>query len=494
MKQPLQRFQGWWFSLPIRRRGLVIIAIPVTCFLATLMAVGWLKASLVEDEAWVQHTQTVRLETKRLLNALVDAETGIRGYGLTQDAVFLEPYEEAQVMIPRCLERLQGLVQDNPQQTQQIGVIREKVAENLALFATMLTQYQQGNISERQEVQRVEQLMESKANMDEARREIERFATTEESLLEVRKAHQAFYRQLTWLVFCISAMVSVLGAIVAVYLFARLERELAMREGNLRFTNQRLQAACEQLERFSANASHELRTPLAAVLSNAQVGLMDLEEGEEALGAVRQRLQKIVALTKQMSDLVGQLLFLARQDGGVSLEGWHWVDLTRLIQDLESEWLTETKKYGIKFSCHYPFERVRVQGDSNLLRHAIANLLSNACHYTPSGGKIGLKLQLMGDPRSERLHQRAMITVRDTGVGIPREALPHIFERFYRVDGKRSKGAGKFGLGLAIAEQIVRVHGGTITAQSTLGEGSVFQITLSPVNDNSDPRAFGGQS
>ena len=84
MANPVQRLQYRWQTLPIRVRGTLIITIPVTCLFTALSAFAWLKASLVEDETWVQHTQVVRLETKLLLNALIDAETGVRGYGLTQ--------------------------------------------------------------------------------------------------------------------------------------------------------------------------------------------------------------------------------------------------------------------------------------------------------------------------------------------------------------------------------------------------------------------------
>lgn len=106
-----------WSQLPTRIPGTLIIAIPVTCLFTTLSAFAWLKVSLIEDEEWVQHTQIVRLETKRLLNALVDVETGVRGYGLTFREEFLTPYHQAITIIPNCLKRLQYLVADNPEQT-----------------------------------------------------------------------------------------------------------------------------------------------------------------------------------------------------------------------------------------------------------------------------------------------------------------------------------------------------------------------------------------
>ncbi|MEL6322256.1 MAG: CHASE3 domain-containing protein, partial [Cyanobacteria bacterium J06626_14] len=130
----IAQLQHRWRTLPIRVRGTLIIFIPVTCLFAALSAFAWLKASLVEDETWVQHTQVVRLETKQLLNALIEAETGVRGYGLTQRVEFLIPYNTAQAAIPTSLDRLEDLVQDNPQQTERIQNIRSLVDENLTIF------------------------------------------------------------------------------------------------------------------------------------------------------------------------------------------------------------------------------------------------------------------------------------------------------------------------------------------------------------------------
>ncbi len=116
------------------------------------------------------------------------------------------------------------------------------------------------------------------------------------------------------------------------------------------------------------------------------------------------------------------------------------------------------------------------------MRLAVVNLLSNACRYTNVGGKIWLRLLKKSD--------RAIVQVEDTGIGIPPEALSHIFERFYRVDQTRRKVQGGFGLGLAIAQQIIQAHNGEITVSSRLGVGSIFQLSLPleavvPVNGQS---------
>jgi len=478
-------FISWWHQLPIRIRGTLIIAIPVTCLFAALSAFAWLKASLVEDEKWVQHTQNVRLETKRLLNALIDAENGVRGYGLTLRPEFLNPYENAFKIIPDSLKKLENLVTDNPQQTRLLQDIKYVTNENLAIF------YQKSTLQS--ELKRIrgrtdllvpaaslyEWLEEGKATMDEARLLIDRFAENEEKLLEQRQEHQNFYRQVTWTILCIAAGLGFLGFYLSMHLFYKLEKELANRELNLQASNQQLQVVCQQLQRFTANASHELRTPLAAVLSNAQVGLMALadleklayaEDLEESLAAVRNRLQKIVKLAKNMSKLVGQLLFLARHEGGLSAESFQQINLTEMVASLLADLIPEAEAHQLQLKYDGVKDAVMVNGEKSLLPQAIANLLNNACRYTPPGGIIEVRLFTE--------NCQAIVAVKDTGIGIPKTEIAHIFERFYRIDPKGDRHQKDFGLGLAITQQIVQLHGGIIEVFSTLNQGSTFKISL----------------
>lgn len=245
---------------------------------------------------------------------------------------------------------------------------------------------------------------------------------------------------------------------------------------NLQSSNQRLEMVCEQLQRFTANASHELRTPLAAVLSNAQVGLMDLADLEELQDdgenyiPLKNRLQKIVEITKKMSDLVGQLLFLARHEGGLNPESLNLVDLAPIVKQLVADFFPEAQAKSLELTYHSTSTVISVKADINLLPQAVINLLTNACRYTPAGGKIEVSVSMAGNS--------AIIEVKDTGVGIPLDAIPHIFERFYRVDKKRYETVKGFGLGLAITQQIVQIHGGKLEGSSILNQGSIFTIRL----------------
>ena len=116
-----------------------------------------------------------------------------------------------------------------------------------------------------------------------------------------------------------------------------------------------------------------------------------------------------------------------------------------------------------------------VKADANLLRQAIDNLLSNACRYTPAGGTISARLNFDND--------KVSIEVEDTGIGISPQSLPHIFERFYRVNQTRTKVKGSFGLGLNITQQIIQAHAGQIKVTSQVDQGTTFQIIL-PLKDN----------
>ncbi|OAB59656.1 histidine kinase [Phormidium willei BDU 130791] len=464
-----------WFRLPLRVRGTLIVSIPISCLFITLSTLAWLKLNLIEDEAWVQHTQTVRLETKYLLNALLDAETGMRGYGLTRQNEFLIRYDYAISTIPDSVDTLENLVDDNAEQTLRIQAIRNQVNDVLDIFEHKLTL--QENLTRIQGANDILVPVESlynwlKEGQDDiiaTRDAIERFADEEETLLIERIQHRDRHQQLTFLFLILAATIATLASWSAIHLFYELEQELANRQQTLKDTNERLESVCNQLQRFTANASHELRAPLAVVLSNTQIALMTLKQVEDSPEIAKERLEKVVKTTKQMSQLIGELLFLARHEGLLAPEKRQPIDISQFLLELAKDWTSHCRDKNLSFNTHILEQNIWVEGDENLLRQAVTNLLSNAVRYTPPGGEIELRLE----PKHS-----ALIQVKDTGIGIAEAALPHVFERFYCADLKRSKASGGFGLGLAIVEQIIQIHGGTVRVESQLGKGSLFTIAL----------------
>lgn len=425
-----------WFCLPLRVRGTLIVSIPISCLFITLFTLAWLKLHLIEDEAWVQHTQTVRLETKYLLNALLDADTGLRSYGLTRQNEFLRRYEQATRTIPDSLDTLENLVDDNPEQTLRIQAIRNQIKDILEIFEHKLTLQQeltriQGENDILVPIESLHNwLKQGQDDLVATRDAIERFFDEEETLLIQRMQHRDRHQQLTFLFLILAVALATLASWSAIHLFYELEQELAKRQQNLTETNERLESVCNQLQRFTANASHELRAPLAVVLSNTQIALMALNQVKDSPETVKERLKTVVKKTKQMSQLIGELLFLARHEGLLASEKCKPVNLSQLLLELAKDWTRHCRDKNLTFTSHILHDNISVEGDENLLRQAVTNLLSNSVRYTPPGGTVELYL----------LHRDSVfIQVKDSGIGISEAALPHIFERFYSADLKRSK-------------------------------------------------------
>lgn len=224
-----------------------------------------------------------------------------------------------------------------------------------------------------------------------------------------------------------------------------------------------------QLQQFTSDASHELRAPLASILSNAQVGLLSpIENGQ----LKHIRLEKIAETAKTMNQIITDLLFLARQAGRLDSNSIQSIQLNELLTEIVQSPVVQSAAKHLTLHLELPTEPIVIQGNPDLLRQAMINLLINACKYTLEKGTIWLRL--IGH------YHRIVIQVEDTGIGISEADLPYIFDRFYRVDAERTREKGGTGLGLAIALQIVQAHRGRLTVRSKVGKGSLFQIELAP--------------
>jgi heavy metal sensor kinase len=227
----------------------------------------------------------------------------------------------------------------------------------------------------------------------------------------------------------------------------------------------RLEDAFRQANRFSADASHELRTPLTIL----QLELEAIAQTHRLPGDILDHIGSAIEETSRLSRIVENLLTISRLDAGEARMEVTQVDLGKLAAETVEQMKLLADEKSLSMTCDVSPD-VYVGGDRSRLKQVIVNLIDNAIKYTPEGGDIKLKV------RSDQ--DNAEVEISDTGAGIPPEAMPHIFERFYRADKARSRESGGAGLGLAIVKAICTAHGAEIKVTSTEGQGSRFLIAL----------------
>jgi heavy metal sensor kinase len=227
----------------------------------------------------------------------------------------------------------------------------------------------------------------------------------------------------------------------------------------------RLDDAVQNSRRFAADASHDLRTPLTILRGE----LENLVEDPALNAELRARLASLLEETIHLSRIVEQLFTLTQLDSGNSCTDRQRFDLSELARTTAEQMslLAEDKK--ISLTCQAS-QSVFIEGDRSRIKQVIVNLLDNAVKYTQSDGRILLRV--------DASNGHALLEVEDNGIGIPADALPHVFERFYRVDKTRSAEAESAGLGLSIVKSICTAHGAEVKVTSVPKVGSRFSVTL----------------
>lgn len=247
--------------------------------------------------------------------------------------------------------------------------------------------------------------------------------------------------------------------------------------GELSLSFNQMVARLKEQERirqeFIANASHELKTPVMAIGSVVEA----LQAGAAEDPVLRKKfLESLEKLSERQRKLIAELLDVSKLDSSPHA-GWSdTIDIASVISESYEQVKAQADKKGVQLTPPNDGQNYQVLGNSSQLQRAIVNLLTNAINYTQSGGAVSVDIVLSD-------YSLVQIHVKDSGMGIAPEDLPHVFERFYRADKSRTRELGGAGLGLAIAREIVARHHGLIDVESVVGKGTTFTITLPLVEE-----------
>jgi len=239
----------------------------------------------------------------------------------------------------------------------------------------------------------------------------------------------------------------------------------------------RLAKSVRQMKQFTADASHELRAPVSLIRTTAEVAV---QKRDRPAAEYLQALDEISEESERTSQVVDSLMLLARADSGKEAVNFSTADMCAIARGAADQGEKLVYNRGLQFAASVPEGPIWIQADADALRRALLILIDNAAKYTPPGGSVTVGF--------ETRDGLAVASVSDTGIGIAKEDVAHIFDRFWRADKARSREQGGAGLGLSIAKWIVEMHRGSIIVESEPGKGSTFSIRV-PMAE----QAFGSQ-
>jgi len=446
---------------------------------------------LSNNEKWVSHTNAVLFELERILSTAKDVETGARGYCLTGQQQYLEPYFLAQKNLGE-LKTLSDLVADNPIQRGRVPGLQRAVAARLVIAKNVIQlRDKQGLPAAIASIK----TGQGKQKMDEIRRLIGTMEDHERRLLDVRARESARSARIARLSFWMATLANLALLGGAGMLFLRsvrqnmelqsqrdeLNRQKILIEGQKRDAERqsaqladtlaKLQRAEEMRDSLTAMLVHDLRTPLTTLIGPLEM----LKDGD--LGQLTEMQGEIVSMSlgsgQRLLGLVNELLDISKMEAGeMKIRAESLRPQEALEKAVETVSLSQYGG-GAPISIEVAPDTPLLQADSELVTRVLINLLGNAIKFTPTSGKItGGATRDETDPKMVRFY------VRDTGEGIPPEDVDRVFDKFGQVETRRAGRKQSTGLGLTFCKLAVEAHGGRIWVDSKLGEGSTFSFTL----------------
>jgi signal transduction histidine kinase len=439
--------------------------------------------------AAVDHTNMVIRQLDGVLSSMADAETGQRGYIITGDSAYLEPYHRGRASAEAHVAALRDLVADDPEQQRRadtLHALEERKVRELDQTVALRA------LNTAAAADRVRSGV-GKAIMDSARDIASRISTIERERLAERDATRLRIRDLALAVIVIGT----LGAFLLAFLINRSIRtdviaqertheQLEHQARQLEDQAMELEQAVEQLRESTAQAeeareaaevanrakndflavmSHELRTPLNAIVGYAEL----LHDG--IAGPVndqqREQLSRVQLSATHLVELVDEILSFSRIESGEENLRRGLVEVAQVTREAGALVEPVVTAKGLRFSLEVPNEQATFTSDAAKVRQILVNLLSNAIKFTDEGEIVLASIVENG---------RVVFEVRDTGIGIAPENQTRVFETFWQVDQTATRKAGGAGLGLSVSRRLARVLGGDLSVESELGKGSRFRF------------------
>ncbi|MGB7485666.1 MAG: CHASE3 domain-containing protein [Phormidesmis sp.] len=472
--------------------------VPTAVTLLSLSAWNWSRQQEQQAAAGVIHTEEVLKESNQLLTLVIDAEAGLRGYGLTRNSEFLDSHEQAQTSVVGYIEKLTSLTQDNPIQQTNLRTIRSEVTDYLDFLSEtqQLIDQLDSNMPFWQSSQMQTQFSQGKADIDRIRDDIEAVRAEEQSLLAIRRQALNETKHLADWILIVSLLASLISYAIALYLYGQADQKITFRNQQLMIANESLSRfnvalarRNQDLDDFTHTVSHDLKAPLRSIhnLTDWLVTDLDLPADSETsryADLLQQRVTKMQLLidgllaysradrtADSMSDLAGPLV--------------ESVNVGELVRELVRS-LDMPPNFKVIIAPDLP----TLQTERLLLQQVFSNLITNAYkHHAGPTGSIAIATEAIPTDSTKTISaqrtatERAAtkrtvatprFTVTDDGPGIAPEYHDRIFKIFQTA---ASGNANSSGIGLSIVKKIVERRGGEVGFTSEVGKGTAFYFT-----------------